>query len=228
MPSSPVFILIPPSEGKQSGGHLPPLKKLPSEVREIAHRLNGVKAGEWEKLLGVKGKVLEQAVAANRSLTASATLPAIERYSGVVYSALDYPSLNKKEQTYINRHVRIVSALFGLVSPDQPIPDYKLKIDKLGADKYWQPLIAEQLRDAFVIDLLPKAHRKAVAYSRGCAPEFFFMEGGRKKPAGHSGKHIKGRFIRFLAEGQIKDPAGFSRFREDGFRYVDGNFVKNL
>ena len=228
MPRTEFIILIPPSEGKQAGGHLPPLKRIPPASQEIWTQLQKVKASEWEKLLGVKGKALDAAVAANKAVLTSPTLPAIERYSGVVYNGLDYPSLKKKAQTYVHRHVRIVSALFGLVAPDQPIPDYKLKIDKLRADKYWQPVLEKQLKGAYVIDLLPKAHQKAVAYQDGCAPAFLFMKDGRSKPAGHNGKHIKGRFLRFLAEGQIKDPADFSRFREDGFRFVDGNFVKNL
>lgn len=228
MPWSNLIILIPPSEGKQPGGNLPPLRVFPPHVKTMATRLQEIKASEWEKLLGVKGKVLAQSVEANNSLLTSGTRPAIERYCGVVYGGLDYPSLNKKEQGYLQRHVRILSALFGLVSIDQPIPDYKLKIDKLGADKYWRPLITDLLKDAFVIDLLPKVHKKAVMYSRGVSPDFLFMKSGTKKPAGHHGKRIKGRFIRFLAQNNIKDISAFPLFREDGFRYVDGNFIKQL
>lgn len=228
MAAAKVRILIPPSEGKQPGGDHPPLKDWPDGSEEMLTRLAKVKSAEWEKLLGVKGKVLAQAVAANREIRTAPTLPAIERYSGVVYTALDYPSLKKSEQDFLNRYVRIVSAVFGLVRPDQLIPDYKLKIDKLGADKLWSVLTVAELEKMYVIDLLPKAHRKAVTYASGCAPEFLFIKDGKPKPAGHSGKHIKGRFIRFLAEQQITDPSGFHKFREDGFRFVDGHFVKKL
>lgn len=228
MAAPQVYILIPPSEGKQPGGNRPPLRKWPAGAGEMLQRLEKVKSGEWEKLLGVKGRVLQQAVDANRNIRSAPTLPAIERYSGVVYNAIDYPTLKKKEQEFLHRHVRIVSAVFGLVRPDQLIPDYKLKIDKLGADKHWLSLIAPQLEQGFVIDLLPKAHRKAVAYGQGCAPEFTLIKDGRPKPAGHSGKHIKGRFIRFLAQRQMTDPSRFGQFNEDGFRFVDGHFVKNV
>lgn len=228
MAKKDVIVLIPPSEGKQAGGSHSSLKKFSPEVQQIANRLDKVKKSEWEKLLGVKGKALEQAILANQSIAHSQTMPAIQRYTGVVYNALDYDTLKSREQKYIVRHVRIVSALFGLVQPDQLIPDYKLKIDKLQSDKYWKPILSEQLQDSFVIDLLPKAHKKAVGYSQGCAPDFLFLKDGRPKPAGHNGKHIKGRFIRFLAQNGVTSVEQMSQFAEDGFRYVDGNFIKKV
>ena len=45
------------------------------------------------KLLGVKGDALAAATAANRALADAPTMPAIERYSGVLYGALDVGSL---------------------------------------------------------------------------------------------------------------------------------------
>ena len=90
----------------------------------------------------------------------------------------------------INKRVRIISGLFGLVKPDQNIPDYKLKIDKLDAQKWWKPIL--ELKDEFVIDLLPQAHRKAFHYEKGITIEFVLEKNGKKQPAGHNGKLIKG------------------------------------
>ena len=103
----------------------------------------------WEKILGVKGAALDKAIKTNQTVLSSATMPAIERYTGVVYNAIDYASMDKSTKDFFNKHVRIVSALFGLVKPLDLIPDYKLKIDKLKADKYWQPMNQQALKDTF-------------------------------------------------------------------------------
>jgi uncharacterized protein len=198
------MILIPPSEGKTSGGKEQPLGRLDQHTDIIYKRLLAYKGNPTE-LYSVKGKALDAAIAANQSLLTSPTMPAIERYSGVVYDGIDYSSLSKDAKAFFNEHVRIVSALFGLVKPTDLIPDYKLKIEKLDAAKYWQPIIAEQLQDQSVIDLLPQAHQKAVSYKQGIKVEFIFEKNGKAMPAGHFGKLIKGQFIRFLCEHKITD-----------------------
>ncbi|MFT5386940.1 MAG: cytoplasmic iron level regulating protein YaaA (DUF328/UPF0246 family), partial [Candidatus Omnitrophota bacterium] len=140
------LILIPPSEGKQKGGTNPPLKKVTKNVAPILERLQNY-SGDFEKLIGVKGKNLEQAIAANTQILTNPTLPSIERYCGVVYDGISYESLNKRSREFFNTHVRIISALFGLVAPLDLLPEYKLKIDKLDATKHWRTIHEESLKD---------------------------------------------------------------------------------
>ncbi|MCA9478024.1 MAG: YaaA family protein [Nanoarchaeota archaeon] len=217
-----VLILIPPSEGKTAGGTYPPLKTIPPLTKELLKELQEEK--DQAKLLGVKGAALEQAINANRSVTSAKTLPAMKRYSGVVYQGIDYETLKHKKR--FDERVRIVSGLFGLVEPDQPIPDYKLKIEKLQAAQRWKPLISEELKNHFIIDLLPLAHKKAISYEKGKAIDFVREKNGKKVPAGHFGKFIKGRFVRWLIENDITDPKEFKKFKEEGFIWTSEYFLK--
>lgn len=226
MKNSPLMMLIPPSEGKKVGGTPKPCSLWNEDVLTMIEKLNQVNDASWSNILGVKGKALAHAIEANQRLKSAPTMPAIERYTGVVYNAIDYASMSSTAQCFFNQHVRIVSALFGLVAPQDFIPEYKLKIDKLGADKYWRPVLAQQLNHVSVLDLLPQAHRKAVKYSQGCAIDFLIIKNGKNKPAGHQGKHIKGRFIRWVCEHKATDPDQWRHFNEEGFAWQDGVFVK--
>jgi cytoplasmic iron level regulating protein YaaA (DUF328/UPF0246 family) len=179
-------------------------------------------------LYGVKGRALEAARKANQNILVSPTLPAIERYGGVVYDGIDYPTLSAEAQEFLQAHVRIVSALFGLITPEQPIPEYKLKIEKLDAAKYWKPIIAKKITGSFVIDLLPQAHQKAVEYKQGVTVDFIFSKNGKAVPSGHHGKLIKGKFIRWLCEEMVSEPQDFNGFKEDGFGFDGRNFVKRV
>lgn len=219
------LILIPPSEGKVVGGRGAPLKVLSPQVQAMYDRLVQFK-GDVNDLYGVKGKALDKATAANRDVIKAPTLPAIERYSGVVYDGIDYSSLSKASKVFLNAHVRIVSALFGLLNPQDVIPDYKLKIEKLDSAKYWKPIITQELKGCFVIDLLPQAHQKAVHYEKGIKIDFIFYKNGKLMPAGHQGKLIKGKFIRWLCVNQITNPDDFTNFIEDGFKFDGTNFIK--
>ena len=219
-----VVILIPPSEGKASGGEGNPVKPG-KDARAMIERLHSYK-GDWGKLLGVKDKALNEALEANAAVLKASTLSAIERYRGVVYEGINYRSMAAAARRRFDERVRIVSALFGLVKPQDAIPNYKLKMEKLDAAAYWKPIIAEELDGAFIIDLLPKAHQKAVEYGEGVRVDFVVERGGKRKPAGNFGKLIKGRFVRWLCEKNMSDPRRFVDFDEDGYRWNGESFIK--
>lgn len=216
------IILIPPSEGKNVGGE----GKLQAVHPVTCELLSSIADAEPQKLYGLKEKALEEAIQVNNEVLSSGLLPTVERYKGVVYKGIDYNSLENKD--LFDERVRIVSGLFGLVRPDENIPNYRLKIDKLDAAKLWKPIISELLKDCFVIDLLPQAHKKAVSYDNGIEVEFVIEKDGKKVPAGHNGKFIKGRFVRWLIENDIRNQESFSEFQEDGFVWDTKSFVKCL
>lgn len=54
------------------------------------------------------------------------TLPAWQRYSGVVHAAADPAGLSPDARGRFRRHVGYVSALAGLVLADEPLPAYRL------------------------------------------------------------------------------------------------------
>ncbi len=218
-----VLILIPPSEGKADGGSQEALQSVSGVTADL---IDAIRHADPAKLYGLKGKALEKAIAVNRAVLESKTMPAIERYTGVVYDAIEYQTL--KNKAVFDEKVRIVSGLFGLVRPTDLIPNYRLKIDKLKAAKLWVDVNSPQLNDAFVIDLLPQAHKKAVQYEHGIAVEFVLKKAGKKMPAGHQGKHIKGRFVRWLIENDITEPERFVEFKEDGYTWTGDSFLKEV
>ena len=219
-------ILIPPSEGKTPDGNKPPLSEISKETQHILGLWKNVPKNAWGKALGVKSKALDKAIEINKNILSAQTFPAIERYSGVVYDAIDYASLKPSAKIFFDKHVRIVSAVFGLLAPTDLIPNYKFKINNFGADKYWRAINKDRLKDTFVIDLLPQAHKKAVECIESHAIDFHFLKNGKKVPAGHHGKRVKGRFVRWLAEQGSVDEKTLKGFCEDGFKWTENGYSK--
>jgi uncharacterized protein len=205
-------LLLPPSEGKAIGGDgptwAPGLGRFPElEARRTAlvRRLARVRGGN-EKLLGVHGKHLTAARLANASLTTAPSLPAWQRYTGVVWDGLDLASLPAHVRRRAMASVVVVSGLVGLVGLDDPLPEYRLKIGASLApygklSTWWRPVLAEPLSTwaahRFVVDLLPNDHRAACAAAdvRGAQITFVERDG---KVAGHDAKLAKGRLARHL------------------------------
>lgn len=225
-----MIILLPPSEGKSdAGGTKTFAPDSPHDVALTAgvlRHLKGLKVEERQKFYGVKDTSKCSAVhRKNLGALESGTRPAVERYSGVVYQHLDYPSLRQK--AYARKHVLIVSALFGLVSAGTGLPDYKLSMNPWLA-RYWREAnnarLAGLAGNRPVLNLLSQTYAKALDTSDTISVDFR-VQGG-KKSAGHFGKAIKGRFVRWLIENKVKGPEGFDGFREDGYRWNGTDFIQ--
>ena len=94
--SKRVIILIPPSEGKVEEGKFECLNEFDPITEELLEKLKSYE-GDLEKLYGVKEKKLRKVEAINSNIKTAKTLPAIERYSGVVYKGINYSSIKNKE-----------------------------------------------------------------------------------------------------------------------------------
>lgn len=218
------IVLIPPSEGKAEGGGGEPLKQYPRGVEEIHKRFLKCD-GSYKHLIGVRGDYLEKSIERNKNILETPTMPAIQRYTGTVYKYLDYETVENKE--YLHSHIYITSAMFGLVKATQEIPNYKLKMSKLRAYKWWKKKTKEFLEDFFVVDVLTTTHRKSVSYEEGIEIDFkIARDDGTLRGAGHSGKKIKGKFVRYLAEKNVTTLEGIKEFSRDGFSWEDGSFVR--
>ncbi len=227
-------ILIPPSEGKAKVRSLDILFrdtnfKFAKYTQQIVDLLNLI---ENEDLTSVYGTSQDKAIMfhrQNQDVFNSKCVPAIERYTGVVYNHIDWSTLNPKAKNYMKNHIIIFSGLFGLLSPDTMIPDYKLKMNVLSLKSLWGPIISDSLKDEDIIfDLLPQVHRKAYKPNKNTIQiDFLVRTKGKTSAAGHFGKAVKGQFIRFLASNQITNMNDFKDFEYDGFKWNGKQFIKN-
>ncbi len=219
-PAALPLILLPPSEGKAQGGDGPPWAPGTMAVdldanRErvmdaLARAMNGSEAARG-KLLGVKGRALAASTAADAAVRTAPTLPAIRRYTGVLYDAMDAGSLKAAERRRLRGSVLIVSGLWGLVTPEDPIPDYRLKmgssLGRLGVLSTWwrhdlSAALAERAAGRAVWNLLPNEHAAAWRPAEPVRQwSVRFLErrsDGSLTAVSHWNKYLKGALVRYL------------------------------
>ena len=209
-------LLLPPSEGKEPGGSGPPW-------RPGTCALPG--------LDGPRAEVLAALDPTGRGVAAEPTLPALERYTGVLYRELDAGSLPAPARRRLRATALIASGLWGLVAPGDPIPDHRLKmsarLDPLGRlSTWWRPHLTEALHDRLarrgVWDLLPQEHAAAwdptaVPTARRITVRFTTAEG---RTVSHWNKLLKGALVRHLVTTGLDDPDGLRAFTHPaGYRY---------
>ena len=217
-----MIVLLPPSETKRAGGDGPPLRldalSFPAlnEVRgELVDELVALAtdAPSCRRALGLSAGQ-DGEISRNLSLWESPTLPAIHRYTGVLYDALDIESLKGTALSRANARLAVGSALFGLVRADDPIPAYRLSASsKLPGQptlaSRWRPVLQPVLNEIasgeLVVDLrsgayaglgpLPGAVRVAVISERA---------DGQRAVVSHFNKAHKGRLARALVSSRAE------------------------
>jgi cytoplasmic iron level regulating protein YaaA (DUF328/UPF0246 family) len=228
-------ILIPPSEGKAK---IKPQEVKFSDtnfvfersVKQVVRLLNLIDNEDLRSIYGTSQEKSELFHRQNEDIFKSRCAPAINRYTGVVYQHLDWGSLTNEAKAYMEKNVFIFSGLFGMTTPLTLIPDYKLKMNVLSLQYHWTPILTEALKsEKLIFDLLPQVYRKAYSPNKNTIQIEFKVEGkGSTRSAGHFGKAVKGKFIRFLSMNQIEDIKDFKYFEYDGFKWNGECFIKTV
>jgi cytoplasmic iron level regulating protein YaaA (DUF328/UPF0246 family) len=212
-----VLILLPPSETKRDGGasgsaldlsalSFPALtasrKKSLAALRTISRSVAASTTA-----LGL-GPTQRFEIDRNRAIATSSTMPAIERYTGVLYDAIDVESLDADARRFLGSSVVIHSALFGLIRADDPVPAYRFSHDTRMPTSslitVWRDANAAVLASqaGLVLDLRSESYVHLGAAGRGS----YFLRvvtedgTGTRRALNHFNKHGKGDLVRRLAK----------------------------
>jgi cytoplasmic iron level regulating protein YaaA (DUF328/UPF0246 family) len=173
---------------------------------------------EVSRVLKVRGPLLERALAFSELIISGAapTMPAWQRYSGVVWSHLDPANLSGAQR----RRVLIPSGLYGLSSGTDEVADYRLTMKTtlvgLGnVTSFWRPNVTRALADltnATFVDLLPKEHAAAIGVDEKLSSRTVrvsFLRHSGEGVAGHDAKAVKGVLARRILIDGVDAVEGF-------------------
>lgn len=217
LPFCPVIVLLPPSETKRPGGAGPALAldslsspSLTATRDTLIDELAALAADRpaSRKALGISASQ-DAEIDRNATLRTAPTLPAIHRYNGVLYDALDIGSLRGAAATRAGSRLSIVSALFGVIRADDRIPAYRLSAgSKLPGSPSlaarWkavlEPVLADLAERELVVDLRSGSYA-ALGKVPGAVSVDVIAEhsDGRRTTVNHFNKAHKGRLARALA-----------------------------
>ncbi|MBP1325646.1 cytoplasmic iron level regulating protein YaaA (DUF328/UPF0246 family) [Leucobacter exalbidus] len=213
-------ILLPPSETKREGGSGsldtellafgPALTPAREAVRAALEALCAPDADEETAVKALKLGVKNRGeIARNRSIGSSGIMAAIDRYTGVLYDALDAQTIGAQARAWCGAHVQIQSALFGRVRALDPIPAYRLsassKLPDLGKPlkRVWAPAHEELDAPAFTLDLRSKDYAQLAPLRAGEGHSLHVAQrgaDGQVRALNHFNKAAKGDLVRRLAQ----------------------------
>lgn len=205
-----MLILLPPSEGKTAPAAGPPVdlaslshpslatarERVAATLAKVSGQANALSA------LGV-GAALSADVERNRTVWDNPTGPAAAVYTGVLYDAAGATEWSSTELSRAAERVRIISALWGAVSPADSIPAYRLSMStslgRIGPlTAYWRKHLATELSELadgrLVIDCRSAAY--VAAWRPASVPHVTVRVerelNGKRTVVSHMAKHTRG------------------------------------
>ena len=224
-------ILIPTA--KEMNTNVPSLEAKPlcSESQAVLDELTIYSAQELEnfyKISAEKAQEEYERIQALKNGTAK-SYPALHLFDGLMYRNIKRDNLSKAEQAYLEEHLMITSALYGVIPAFAPIAPHrldflmKLKIAGKSLKSHWQSAYEESVKDEELIFSLLSSEFETVFPKevREKMVTFKFMEERDGKLKIHStiSKKARGTFLTALMEGQITSVEEIKKLSFAGFNY---------
>lgn len=216
------------------------------EIKGLVKIMKKKSAMDIKELMGVS----ENLAALNReryqnfedNFSVKNSKQALLAFKGDVYTRIDVDEFSEADFEFAQKHLRILSGLYGLLKPLDLIQPYRLEMGiKLKNNKaknlygYWGSKIANAINDAkddeIVVNLASQEYFKAVDQSkiegRIIHPVFKEYKEGGYKIIGIFAKQARGMMTNEIIKGRINDPEQLKAFGQEGYEYADNLSAEN-
>lgn len=216
-----------------------------NEAKHLNSILREKSPSELSNLMNISTKLGELNYERNKSwsiqFSPKNARQAIYAFNGGVYKGLDSYTIQKSNTDFLQRSVRIISGLYGLLKPLDLIQPYRLEMGtKLAFDTnknlydFWTKKITNQLNNEIsanepVINLASNEYFKAID-SKVINAEIFKvsfkqLKNGDYKTIAIFSKIARGMMTRFIVDNQLTSVNDIKLFNKD--RYMFDNYLSS-
>lgn len=207
-----------------------------SEARRLAGFLSSLDKDELGRVLDIRGRLLDESFLLYRNIDFDNGLcyAALPLFKGIQFSYMASDVFSDEEYSFLQEHLLILSALYGVLRPLDGILPYRLEMksrikfaqyaDLYG---YWDGRVAQKLDCGPILNLASDEYAKMVIPHLKKDIEVIkvsFYEKGRNGLI-EKGVHVKmlrGMLVRFIASNRITDVERVKEFLPPGFVLEDG------
>ena len=227
-------------EFETDGNHSVP--SFLSQSSKLIGQLKKKEPKDIASLMGLSDKLATLNYDRYQSWTASKkasndSKPSLLVFKGDVYQGLQAEDLTKKEMNFAQKHVRILSGLYGILRPLDLMKPYRLEMGtKLETSQgknlyeFWGDKIQKNVLDELKnqkSDLLINLASKEYFTVLGKVPEdvnvispaFKDYKNGKYKIISFYAKKARGLMARWIIQNKVKDFEDLANFNVDGYKY---------
>ncbi len=198
---------------------LPYLKKTKALVAEI----QGLSIEALQEIMHIKGDLLKHVYETYQNFGHTGILPAIQAYNGIAFRQVLVESYTDQALHYLESHVRILSAMYGVLTPFTGISAYRLDMKmKLGCGSlyaYWKEELSRPFSEEELIINLASGEFSKLIKMPMVTVAFKEYRQGKLKTIGTNAKKARGQMVHFMVTNEVETLDALRRFNVDGWCY---------
>jgi len=162
---------------------------------------------------------------------------AVLAFKGDVYTGINAETFSSQELKFAQRHLRILSGLYGLLRPLDLIQAYRLEMgtkldNQQGKDLYefWDSKLTDQInrdirasKSKYLINLASNEYFKSLQAddinAEIIVPVFKDYKNGKYKIISFFAKKARGLMSAYIIRNRLKDPEELKAFDVDGYKF---------
>ncbi|EEW27016.1 peroxide stress protein YaaA [Rhodobacter ferrooxidans] len=212
--------------------------RFQTDAETLAEVARGLGPADLRKLMDISEPLARLNVARFASFDTAPLSTALSLFAGDTYTGLEAKTLDPDALDWAQRHLRILSGLYGLLRPFDAIAPHRLEMGSRlanpgGPDLYafWGDRISQALNEAAEqaatdvlincasVEYFTAVDRKALRL-RVITPVFLEGRDGTQKIVSFWAKKARGAMARFIAENHLTEPQAIKHFDAGGYRFT--------
>ena len=207
----------------------------------LIEKIRGLSPADIASLMNISDKLAQLNTARFQAWSTPFSLEnakqAILAFKGDVYTGLDAETLNNKQLSFAQKHLRILSGLYGLLRPLDLMQPYRLEMgtrlaNQRGKDLYqfWGSLITEQLnkelsnqKNQVLVNLASNEYYKSVQAKQIdgqiITPVFKDWKNDQYKIISFYAKKARGLMCRYVIDHHIDRPEKMKDFDYEDYAF---------
>lgn len=215
--------------------------ELLDQAAALIEELRQLSPADVSGLMGISDKLgllnFDRFQAWRRPFTVDNAKPAVLAFKGDVYTGLEAETFNRRDLAFAQKHLRILSGLYGLLRPLDLIQPYRLEMgtrfaNRGGANLYafWGDRIARALDEQLprrgervLVNLASNEYFRAVQLealdAQVITPVFKDWKNGQYKVISFYAKKARGMMSAYVIKNRLKRVEDIKGFDGGGYRY---------
>lgn len=236
-----MLILVSPAKNvneARAAGHATTTPRFVDHAQEIVTVAQDWSQDQISDIMKVSANIAKLNVERFAGWTKDGDCAAGLLFDGDVYRELDYGTLDEGEKIAAAKYLRILSGLYGLLSPTDAVRAYRMEMgrkipghDKGTLYKFWGTKIAEAIaQDAAQIGTDTILNLASVEYSKAVdqaalggltfvSPRFEEEKAGTRRVIGTAAKRARGAMARWVLQNGVTKRSDIEAFDTGGYAY---------
>ena len=181
----------------------------PRITNEIIERIKMFSVEEIEKKFKLKKDKAEKLLEFYQNYENEKSGNALASYTGVAYKSIGIDTFDIEDFEYLESHLVILSALYGILTPYTNIKEYRLDMtnsifENKSLYEVWKSSVNEYFeKEDIILNLASKEYSKLIKFDNLIDFEFWNDTNGKLKQISTNSKKMRGFTLNYIVKNRI-------------------------